>query len=186
MLEIGSLYGDSLQRWQECLHPDSLVVGVDVDSKFVKIADSEGIRVRIGGDQRHALLRKVAEEFGPFDVILDVGSQACHRMAESFRCLFETAVTNDGVYVVEDVYCDIWTLYNSFSFTGFVRVLIDALYGHYQFATSPAHFRAGHVVAVRRTPAFGREAAAGHATMSGSRRPRTSVTEVDRGSAESA
>ncbi|ODQ88274.1 hypothetical protein BHQ17_18495 [Mycolicibacterium holsaticum] len=153
MLEIGSFYGDSVQAWRDYLHPDSLVVGVDVDSKFVKIAGSQGIRVRMVGAQTVSLLRDVAEEFGPFDVILDAGSQACHPMAENFGCLFETALTNDGVYVVEDVCCDYWTLYNSFSLAGLARVLSDVLHGHYQFATSPAKFRAGHLVVVRRTAA---------------------------------
>ncbi|MGE2725640.1 hypothetical protein [Mycolicibacterium pulveris] len=152
MLELGSFYGDSLQMWQEYLHPDSLIIGVDVDSKFVKIADSEGIRVRIGGDQNRTLLRDAAEEFGPFDVILDAGSQACQPMTENFRSLFDTALTDDGVYVVEDVYCDYWTIYNSFTLAGLARAFVDVLYGHYQLATSPANFRDGHVLVVRRVP----------------------------------
>ncbi|MGV0715201.1 hypothetical protein ABQE93_07340 [Mycolicibacterium sp. XJ662] len=153
LLEVGSFYGDSLQMWQEYLHPDSLIIGVDVDSKFVKIADSEGIRVRIGGGQSHSLLRDVAEEFGPFDVILDVGSQACHPMTENFRSLFEIALTKHGVYIVEDVHCDYWTIYNSFTLTGLLRAFVDVLHGHYQLATSPAKFRDGHVLVVRRTAA---------------------------------
>jgi hypothetical protein len=48
MLQIGSFYGDSLQIWQEYLHPDSLIVGIDVNLKFVKIADSVGWRPRSG------------------------------------------------------------------------------------------------------------------------------------------
>jgi hypothetical protein len=150
MLEIGSFYGDSLQMWQECLHPDSLIVGIDIDSKFVKIADSRGIHVRIGDEQKLFFLRKVAAEFGPFDVILDVGSQSISHMVDSFRCLFENALSDSGVYMVEDVYCDHWTFYNSFSFIDLARALIDAMHGHYQVATSVANFRVGHLVVVRR------------------------------------
>jgi hypothetical protein len=150
MLEIGSFYSDSLQTWQEYLHPDSLIVGIDGDSKLAKIGDSRGIHVRIGGEQNDCLLREVAAEFGPFDVILDTGSQTTYHIVNSFRHLFKTALSDSGVYMVEDVYCDYWTLYNSFSFIDLVRALIDFGRGHYQVATSVANFRVGHLVVVRR------------------------------------
>lgn len=172
LLEIGGFYGDSLEKWQEFLHPDSLVVGVDVDSKLVKIANPDGVRVRLADGQARALLSDVAYEFGPFDVIVDVGSQACHHMTESFRCLFDTALTADGAYIVEDVYCDFWTLYNGFTFVGLVRAVADVLYGHYEFATSPAHFKDGHVVVIRRTRAFARDASGGRVTVRNNSRRR--------------
>lgn len=150
MLEIGSFYGDSLQMWHEYLHPDSVIVGIDIDSQLVKIADSGGVHVRIGGEQNVSLLSEVAAEFGPFDIIIDAGSQTRSRMTNSFRCLFENALSDSGVYISEDVYCDFWTLYNSFSFTDLVSALIDAVRGHYQIATNIVNFQVGHLVVVRR------------------------------------
>lgn len=151
MLEIGSFYEDSLQTWQEYLCPESLIVGVDVDSKFVKVADSDGIRVRIAVGQNVHLLSEVAAEFGPFDVIFDAGSQTSYQVVDSFRCLFEGALNDNGIYLVEDVHCDYWTLFNSFSFSDCVRALVDTMHGHYRIATSVSKFRTGHLVAVRRT-----------------------------------
>ncbi|MET4428523.1 MULTISPECIES: class I SAM-dependent methyltransferase [unclassified Mycolicibacterium] len=150
MLEIGSFYGDSLQMWQEHLHPDSRIVGIDIDSKLVRIADSGGIHVRMCGEQGASFLREVAAEFGPFDVIIDAGSITTSRMADSFRCLFEKALSDGGVYLIEDVYCDYWTFANNFSFTDLATALIDAVYGHYRFATNIATFRDGHLIVVRR------------------------------------
>lgn len=150
MLEIGHVYGDSLQKWQEYLHPDSVIIGVDIDSKFVKIADAEGTNLRIGEEQSDSFLRDVAQEFGPFDIIIDTGSQTSSHIVNTFGCLFKNALRTNGVYLVEDVYCDYWTLYNSFSLTDLVRALIDFGYGHYQVATSTANFRVGHLVVVRR------------------------------------
>jgi hypothetical protein len=150
MLEIGSFYGDSLQMWQEYLHPDSVIVGIDIDSQLVKIADSGDVHVRIAGEQHDSLLRDIAEEFGPFDVIIDAGSQTSSRMKNSFRYLFENALSDSGVYILEDVYCDYWTLYNSFSFSDLVSALIDVVRGHYQIATDIANFRVGHLVVARR------------------------------------
>ena len=151
MLQIGSFYGDSLQIWQEYLHPDSLIVGIDVNSKFVKIADSGGIHVRIGGEQNVSFLREVAAEFDPFDVILDDGSHTSSHMVDSFRCLFANALSDSGVYVVEDVDCDYWTSYRDsrVSFIDFVRALIDAMHGHYQVTTSETNFRVGHPDRIR-------------------------------------
>lgn len=150
MLEIGHVYGDSLQKWQEYLHPDSVIIGVDIDSKFVKIADAEGINIRIGGEQSTSLLREVMAEFGPFDVIIDAGSQTSSHVVSTFGHLFKNALRDNGVYVIDDVYCDYWTLRNSFSFTDLVGALIDFGIGHYQVATSTANFRVGHLVVVRR------------------------------------
>lgn len=151
MLEIGSFYRDSLQMWQDYLHPDSLIVGTDISSTLVKIADPEGIHVRIGGEQKISFLREVAAEFGPFDVVLDAGSLTSSHMVDSFRWLFVNALSDGGVYLAEDVYCDYWMFFNRFSFADLARGLIDAMYGHYQVATSETNFRVSPLVVVRRT-----------------------------------
>ncbi|MCV7298516.1 class I SAM-dependent methyltransferase [Mycobacterium barrassiae] len=158
MLEIGSFYGGSVQMWREYLQPDSLIVLVDINSKLLRIADARGIHVRFGGEPNVSFLAEVAAEFGPFDVILDDGlsrraghakSDGGHtssHMVNSFRSLFANALTDSGVYIVEDVYCDYWTAYrdNRVSFIDFVRALIDAMHGHYQRATSETNFQVGH------------------------------------------
>jgi predicted O-methyltransferase YrrM len=151
MLEIGDFYGDSLQMWQEYLHPDSLIVGIDINSKLLKIADSVGIHVRFGGEQGVSFLKEVAAEFGPFDVILDDGSHTSSHMVDSFRSLFANVLSDSGVYMVEDVDCDYWKSYRDsrVSFIDFVRALIDAMHGHYQVTTSETNFRVGHPDRIR-------------------------------------
>jgi hypothetical protein len=146
MLQIGSFYRDSLQMWQEYLHPDSLIVGIDVNSKLLKIAESGGICVRICGEQNDPFLREVAAEFGPFDVILDEGSHTSSHMVDSFRRLFATALTDSGIYIIEDVDCDYWKSYRDsrLSFIDFVRALIDAMHGHYHVTAGETNFQVGH------------------------------------------
>lgn len=150
MLEIGSFYGDSLQTWQKYLHPESLIVGIDIDSKLVKIADSGGSHIRIGGEGSVSFLADIAAEFGPFDVIIDAGSQTSSRMIDSFDSLFENALRGSGIYIMGDVYCDFWTLYNSFSFADILSAFVDAVRGHHRVASDIARFRSGHLVVVRR------------------------------------
>ncbi|MGE2813659.1 class I SAM-dependent methyltransferase [Mycobacterium heidelbergense] len=146
MLEIGDFYRDSLQMWQQYLHPDSVIVGVDINSNLLKIADSGGIHVRFAGEQGVSFLSAVAEEFGPFDVIRDAGSHTSSHMIDSFRRLFANALSDSGVYMVEDVDCDYWKFYRDsrVSFIDFVRSLIDAMHGHYQVTNGETNFRVGH------------------------------------------
>ncbi len=46
-------------------------------------------------------------------------------MVDSFRCLFANALSDSGVYMVEDVHCDYLTPYRDsrLSFVDFVRAL---------------------------------------------------------------
>jgi hypothetical protein len=166
MLEIGSFHDDSLEMWREYLHPESLIVCIDLSQKLLKIADSGGAHVRIGGRRDISFLREVAAEFGPFDFILDGGSRSfthvlpslagraghtSSHMVDSFRCLFANALSDSGVYMVEDVDCDYWTFYRDsrVSFMDLVKALIDALHGHYQVATGETNFRVGHPDRIR-------------------------------------
>ncbi|QLL07801.1 hypothetical protein [Mycobacterium vicinigordonae] len=149
LLEIGSFYWDSQQEWKDYLDPGSLVIGIDFDSKFLKILDESGTRVRMGGARDISFLRDVATEFGPFTAIIDADSQSSSRLVNNFRCLFPHSLSPDGVYLIEDVYCDFWTLYNSFSFIDMARALIDVLRGHYQFARDTTEFGTGHLVIAR-------------------------------------
>jgi predicted O-methyltransferase YrrM len=151
MLEIGDFYGGSVQMWQEYLHRDSHIVGIDVNSELLKIAHGGDVHVRIGGELEVDLLGAVAAEFGPFDVIIDAGTHTSSHMVNSFRSLFANALNDGGVYMVEDVNRDYWTSYRDsrVSFIDLVVALIDAMHAHYQVATSEADFRVGHPGRIR-------------------------------------
>jgi hypothetical protein len=145
MLEIGSFYEDSLPIWQKYLHPNSLIVGVDIETRLLKIADAGGIHVRINGDQSISFLREVAAEFGPFDIIVDVGVHTSSHMVDAFRCLFANALVDSGVYIVEGVDCDYRRVYRDrrVSFIDLVNALVNAMRSHYQ-AASETNRRTGH------------------------------------------
>ncbi|SPM43074.1 putative methyltransferase [Mycobacterium numidiamassiliense] len=146
MLVIGSFYTDSVQMWQEYLHPNSHVVGVDSNSKLLKIADSEGVHARLADVEANAaFLKEAAAEFGPFDIILDDGGHTSSQMVESFRCLFANFLSDGGVYIVDDIDCDYRKSYRDsrISFIDFVKALIDAMHAHYQVTTSETNFQVG-------------------------------------------
>ena len=147
MLEIGVFHGGSLRMWREYLHPKSVIVGIDINSKCKQFEDPENnVHVRIGGQQDATFLQEVNAEFGPFDVILDDGSHMTSHMVESFRCLFDSALADSGVYVVEDVHSNYWKSYrdSSMSFVDFIAILVDAMHAHYPDAEGELKFRTGH------------------------------------------
>ena len=109
MLEIGVFHGGSLRMWKKFFHPDSVIVGIDIDKNCqqYEIADSQ-VYVRIGSQADPDFLKTVNEEFGPFDIILDDGSHKTHHQIISFGALFRPALKEGGCYMVEDVHTNYW------------------------------------------------------------------------------
>lgn len=146
MLEIGVWRGGSLQMWRRYLHPDSVIVGIDIDPDTAQFDDpSRGIHVRIGGQQDASFLQGVTREFGPFDVILDDGSHTTSHMVQTFQHLFANGLARGGLYVVEDIHTNYWKAYRDspMSFVDFTKWLIDAMHAHYQVTNSELSFRLG-------------------------------------------
>ncbi len=104
MLEIGVFRGGSLRMWKKFFHPDSVIVGIDIDKNCQQheIAD-EQVYVRIGSQADPDFLAAVNQEFGPFDIILDDGSHKTYHQLISFTSLFRAALKDGGCYMVEDM-----------------------------------------------------------------------------------
>jgi 23S rRNA U2552 (ribose-2'-O)-methylase RlmE/FtsJ len=92
MLEIGVARGGSLQMWRRYLHPESTIVGIDIDSPTKQFDDpGRQVHVRIGSQADTRFLQTVIDEFGlfdVFDVIVDDGSHMNSHIAQTFRYLF--------------------------------------------------------------------------------------------------
>ncbi len=147
MLEIGVFHGGSLQMWRNYLHRDSVIVGIDIDPETTQFDNpDEGIHVRLGRQQDAEFLRSVVEEFGPFDVILDDGSHVPSHMVASFQYLFPRGLKPGGVYLVEDILTNYWTIYRDqpMSFVDFSKWLIDAMHAHYFLMIDEPNIREGH------------------------------------------
>ncbi|MGK2869353.1 MAG: class I SAM-dependent methyltransferase [Mycobacterium sp.] len=146
MLEIGVARGGSLQMWRRYLHPDSVIVGIDIDPGTAQFDNpSAGQHVRIGGQQDVQFLKAVNAEFGPFDVILDDGSHIVSHMKDSFRYLFPKALSDGGVYVVEDIHTNYWIGWRDtpMTFIDFTKSLVDAMHAPYQVTRTETEFRVG-------------------------------------------
>ena len=146
LLEIGVARGGSLQMWRRYLHPESTIVGIDIDPATEKFDNpSSLVHVRIGSQIDTAFLHKVVDELGPFDVILDDGSHMNSHIVTTFRYLFPHGLASGGVYLVEDLCANYWRPYRDsrMSFADFTKWLIDAMHSHYQTSSRELDYRAG-------------------------------------------
>jgi hypothetical protein len=146
MLEIGVCRGGSLAMWRRYLHPETVIVGIDIDPETKQYDDpANQVRVRIGGQQDVDFLRDIAEEFGPFDVILDDGSHISSHMIGTFQYLFPNALADGGAYLVEDIHANYWRQFRdtTTTFADFTKHLTDAMHAHYRLGKGEKFFHVG-------------------------------------------
>ena len=135
VLEIGILNGGGLRLWRKYFsHPDTLVVGIDINPACAAHdAPHKGIRVKIGNQADPALLQQVIDEFGPFDLIIDDGSHISSHIMITFNYLFSAALKDPGIYFVEDLHANYWPPWRDTrrSFLDLCKELIELMHAHY-------------------------------------------------------
>ena len=108
MLEIGILDGGSLQMWKDYFHPDSIIVGIDINSNCARYTyDSDNIKIKIGDQSDTKFLQTLIDEFGEFDLVLDDGSHHVNHVNTTFQFLFPK-ISKDGIYFIEDTHAAYW------------------------------------------------------------------------------
>ena len=108
ILEIGVLNGGSLQMWKEYFHPDSTLVGIDIDPRCKQHGDGDSdINVRIGDQSNPIFLQKLIDEFGEFDLVIDDGSHHVDHVHKTFEFLYPKIAKN-GIYMIEDTHAGYW------------------------------------------------------------------------------
>jgi hypothetical protein len=146
MLEIGVYRGGSLRMWKKFFHPDSAIVGIDIDKSCQahEIA-ADNVFVRIGSQADPNFLAQVNGEFGPFDIILDDGSHKTHHQIISFGALFRPALNDGGCYMVEDMHTNYWLKHvdSPETFIDLSKQMIDMLHEPY-FDRKETNFRHDH------------------------------------------
>lgn len=108
MLEIGILDGGSLKMWKDYFHPDSTIVGIDINPECLKHEyDSPNIKIRIGDQSDPVFLQSLIDEFGEFDLVLDDGSHHVDHVNKTFQFLFPK-IAEDGIFFIEDTHAAYW------------------------------------------------------------------------------
>lgn len=144
VLEIGVYHGASLKLWRKYFrHAQTIIVGVDIASDCLEFdAPAVGIHVRIGSQTDAGFLKKIVDEFGPFDLIIDDGSHVSSHIIASFNHLFASGLKDSGIYFVEDLHANYWTPWRDSpkSFLDIGKELIELMHAHYQRTTSADFF----------------------------------------------
>jgi hypothetical protein len=139
ILEIGIWHGASMKLWRKYFeHPKTIIVGVDVLSECRQYdAPETGVHVRIGNQADPAFLKKVVEEFGPFDLIMDDGSHFSSHIIASFNHLFSDGLKDTGIYFVEDLHANYWHPWRDSkkSFLDVCKELLEEMHAHYRNST---------------------------------------------------
>jgi hypothetical protein len=111
LLEIGvggsglkTLGGASLAMWADYF-PNGEITSLDIDAKQLKLCPR--VKIYVGSQDDPMVLKKVCDERGPFDVILDDGSHVPKHVVTTFHILFPM-LKDGGIYIIEDVQTTFW------------------------------------------------------------------------------
>jgi len=107
MLEIGVSQGGSLEMWRDYFGPRATIFGIDINPDCAERFDPPN-QVRVGSQADPAFLRRVVDEMGPPDIILDDGSHVASHQRISFETLFPLLKVG-GVYMIEDLHTSYWS-----------------------------------------------------------------------------
>lgn len=146
VLEIGVYHGASIAMWRSYFPPDCTVVGIDIDPKCKQYErQKDNLHIRIGSQADPDFLNSVIEEFGIFDVIIDDGSHMTSHVISSFNHLFGPGLSENGIYMVEDLQCAYWYEYRDqpYSFIEYAKVLVDLVHAPYFQIQGDRNFREG-------------------------------------------
>ena len=158
LLEIGiggyqdpQVGGASLRMWK-AFFPKALIVGLDV---FEKSSLSEDrIKIYQGSQDDSALIQRIFEECGGFDIIIDDGSHINSHVISTFRVAFPL-LNSDGIYAIEDLQTSYWRsqggssidLNNISTSMGFLKSLVDGLnFMEFEGPTSEPDYFARNIV----------------------------------------
>jgi hypothetical protein len=135
ILEIGIYRGGSLDMWQWYFGPQVTLVGIDIDEDARAATDPRHV-VEIGDQTDPVFLRRVAEQHGPFDIIIDDGGHEMRQQIITAETLFPL-LADGGVFLVEDCHTSYWESHHGGrgrkgTFIEWTKDRIDDVNGYHQ------------------------------------------------------
>jgi cephalosporin hydroxylase len=110
VLEFGVMHGGSLQLWREYFGPRARIIGVDINPECKKFEDEE-TEIFIGDQGDAEFLKRLADDIGPVDVLIEDGGHHAHQQLATFRA-FYPRMTENGCFIVEDLHTSYWPQYS--------------------------------------------------------------------------
>src|SRR6185295_1187476 len=132
LLEIGIQNGGSLEIWSKYFPHAQKLVGCDINPGCAGLSyEDPRIAVVVRDANSDAAQAAILRHAPVFDVILDDGSHRSSDIVKSFARYFPH-LTDDGVYIAEDLHCSYWEdfeggLFDPFSSITFFKRLADVI-----------------------------------------------------------
>jgi hypothetical protein len=99
-LEFGVRDGASIATWLEYF-PKAKIIGVDIQPQCQRF-QNERLTVEIGSQDDPEFIKRIIEEHGPFDIVLDDASHINSLSIATFK-LLKAHVKDGGMYIIEDL-----------------------------------------------------------------------------------
>ncbi len=133
----------SLRIWKRYF-PNARIVGIDLFDK-TKLSEPR-IDIRVCDQTDAAKLKRLSDEYGGFDIIIDDGSHINEHVIKTFHTLFPLLRQN-GIYAIEDTQTSYWPGYGggverSGTLMAFFKSLTDGL-NHVEYPVAgytPSYF----------------------------------------------
>lgn len=109
VLEIGVYRGGGLAMLAEYLGPQATLVGLDIDQAAVDSVHGR-FPVELGDQEDPAVLGRLNDLYGPFDIIIDDGGHTMRQQIVTVETMFPM-LNEDGVLIVEDCHTSYWPEY---------------------------------------------------------------------------
>ena len=131
-VEVGVLNGGSLEIWKKYFHPESRIIGIDLNPDTKKFEKS-GIEIYIGDQSNPQFWSNFFKEVGNIDILLDDGG---HTNLQQIVTLNECIknINDEGVLITEDThtsYMKEFTNPGKYSFINYTKKIIDDI--NYKF-----------------------------------------------------
>lgn len=125
-VEVGVLNGGSLEMWKKYFHPESRIIGVDLNPECKKF-EKDGIEIFIGDQSDEMFWDNFFKKVGKIDILLDDGGHLSYQQIITTVKSIEN-INDDGLLLVEDVHASYMDNFNNIkrrTFIDFSKKLID-------------------------------------------------------------
>lgn len=134
VLEIGVYRGGGLDLWASYLGEQAKLVGLDIDEAAVRAVKGR-FQVVLGDQADPDVLRKINDEYGPFDIVIDDGGHTMEQQIVTIETLFPL-LNDGGVFIVEDTHTSYWPAFGGelrdpASFVEWTKPRIDDLHSRH-------------------------------------------------------
>ena len=131
-VEVGVFNGGSLEIWKKYFHPESRIIGIDLNPECKKF-EEKGVEIFIGDQSSEIFWENFFKKVGKVDVLLDDGG---HTNLQQIVTIMKSIknINDDGIIVTEDTHSSYMSKFGNpsrYSFINFAKKLIDDI--NYKF-----------------------------------------------------